>query len=638
MAAFEQAIRAHTEFPDAIKLCNDFAAISKKPHRGVFSTLCTYRASKSPNSPLLAPEDCSWSQCLNYFWSAMSLNKHSDFELIVVFTQAPDIERTFSFVEKLAAFTHTRLQKLISIPRDLIVFAVAVQWDLSPSFAAEARSLLDLNDEPLARAWSPRFPSSNGGAEHGPLITTRHSFKFEYPTKGTLQEYVTDLHTYVFRPFGKVPKVEQLNVSVFEHQPLGVHKVLIVADAPQKDLRWLEDGLVGITNHSWEEQLLQIFSAIVPHVRTEYSNFLTKAWSDLTQTASDGRLYPSGSKVQHLLHLEDCRQRVLETCESNIRAVTNCLTYISTQLCFPLKQEHDIQVGSLRDFIADLEYLQVELTKLRAHIETAKRTTRDQLELAQVRRTSVLTVLAGLYIPLSFVSSFFGMNVSQFSGEPSVVMKNITNINPDNKNDTSQGEFQMITRDGDNQSFELKYFFAAAMPLTFFTILFPLIAGAIIRWCLQMVSRGGTWWRALIALSSLLLLELPGVLFLHAQAYGEETLSIGIERILIAASAFMIVTCCLISIVGLWNFTHAALRANWWAMMYWFFQTILVLAILFTAQLLQVLELSYRHRKLHMFISYGGGLICWLLYGLGWWLWPQWHYRWDERRVKKKSA
>lgn len=96
------------------------------------------------------------------------------------------------------------------------------------------------------------------------------------------------------------------------------------------------------------------------------------------------------------------------------------------------------------------------------------------------------------------------MNVNQFTGGPSETVKNITNIDRANTNHTTPGAFQRIVTEGDNQSFEIKYYWAAAVPLTFFTILFPLIAGALVRWCLQMMSRGGTWWRALFAVNSLL--------------------------------------------------------------------------------------------------------------------------------------
>ncbi|KAL1638093.1 hypothetical protein SLS58_009019 [Diplodia intermedia] len=356
----------------------------------------------------------------------MSLNQSAEFEMVILYAQAPGIERTFSFMEKLAAFTHERFEKLVFIPRDIILFAVAVQWNLSPSLTTMARRLLGSHDEPFIPAWEPQFPSRGNDVSHGPFRTVQTSFTFRFPTTNTLHEFFRDLHTYVFRPFSRQPKCGRMDISIFVEVPTQAHKILIVADLAHVDSDWLENGLVGITGQPWEEQILRLFLTI-----------------------SD--------------HFED-----------------------------------------LRTLKIDLEYAHAELTKLGPQIERARRITREQLELAQVRRTTVLTILAGLYIPLSFVSSFFGMNVSQFTASTTESERNITNMDPLNRNITEPGPHQIITKTGENQSFDVRYYWAVAVPLTFFTILFPLIAGAVTRWCLQIVSRGGTWWRVLVALFSLL--------------------------------------------------------------------------------------------------------------------------------------
>lgn len=116
--------------------------------------------------------------------------------------------------------------------------------------------------------------------------------------------------------------------------------------------------------------------------------------------------------MQHLLHLEDCRKVVLRTCDENIKTVSNCLDYLNVQIAFPLTHEHHDTIEELRMLIDDLRYLETELVTFGPAIETARKTTRDQMELSGVRRTTLLTVLAGLYIPLSFVT------VSPFIRQP----------------------------------------------------------------------------------------------------------------------------------------------------------------------------------------------------------------------------
>lgn len=276
-------MRDHTEFPEAVQLCDNFLAMAKKNHRGVFSTLCTYRGSNSSPSQLKIPEDISWSSCLNMLWSAMETNQFADFEMIIIFAHTPGVERTLSFVEMLAAFTHKRLQKLVSIPRELVVLALAAQWGLSPSLVAEIKELLAFHHDQVAAAWKPNFPSVSTNREHGPWAVTRTSFCFKYPTKDTLSEYVTDMHTYVFRPFARQPQTEKLLISIFENQSTQTHKVLAATEATQADSKWLESG-ADIVGLPWEKQILQIFSTIFPHIRSEYAAFLEKASADLIQT------------------------------------------------------------------------------------------------------------------------------------------------------------------------------------------------------------------------------------------------------------------------------------------------------------------------------------------------------------------
>ncbi|KAL1617159.1 hypothetical protein SLS54_007936 [Diplodia seriata] len=231
------------------------------------------------------PEYGSWTDCIEYFWSVMSLNQNAEFEMVILYAQAPGIERTFSFMEKLAAFTHKRLEQLVFIPRNIILLAVAVQWDLSPSRATMARRLLSSHNDTFIPAWEPQFPSHGSDMNHGPFKTVQTSFTFRFPTKNTLHEFFTDLHTYVFRPFSRQPKYGRVDIFIFVEVPTQAHKILIVADLAHVDSDWLESGLVGITGQTWEEQIFRLMLTMAIHVRSQYSDFLDKAWLDLAQAS-----------------------------------------------------------------------------------------------------------------------------------------------------------------------------------------------------------------------------------------------------------------------------------------------------------------------------------------------------------------
>lgn len=93
---------------------------------------------------------------------------------------------------------------------------------------------------------------------------------------------------------------------------------------------------------------------------------------------------------------------------------------------------------------------------------------------------------------------------------------------------------------------------------------------------------------------------------------------------------------CLFALVFFWNFSHAAQRKDWWGMLYWLIQSTLYLLIMFLPHAFLVWQwiLVCRYENLYLFLCYGGGVFYWLLHGLGWWLRPQWYYRWDERRLR----
>ena len=53
---------------------------------------------------------------------------------------------------------------------------------------------------------------------------------------------------------------------------------------------------------------------------------------------------------------------------------------------------------------SDLDYLENEIKTSIERVHSVRKSIHEQLNLVQIRRTSILGVLAGLYIPLSFVT------------------------------------------------------------------------------------------------------------------------------------------------------------------------------------------------------------------------------------------
>ncbi|KAK8236204.1 hypothetical protein IWZ00DRAFT_111772 [Phyllosticta capitalensis] len=306
-----------------------------------------------------------------------------------------------------------------------------------------------------------------------------------------IQAYVTDLAVYVFRPFTRIPKTEKFNVCIFSHQLNRSYKILVLAQNPQvfESLRQAK---------TWHDQVMEIVQHTSDHIRKSYVKFVLKASEELKQMKINRRKNPTGSKLQHLLHLENCVQLARSTCNTNIRTAIRLEAYLSRVFVGTVADKHQHRLESIKDFSKDLKYFRTKLNTLASDTRTIRETTKDQLELKQHRWTTVLAIFAGLYIPMSFVSSFFGMNINQLDAETSS-WTNQTYIDPNNQNRTLGVNITRTATRGGNQAFDLRTYWAVSVPLTFGTFLFPLLLGVFLRWFLQMVSKGRLWWRAITA-------------------------------------------------------------------------------------------------------------------------------------------
>ncbi|KAK8226087.1 hypothetical protein HDK90DRAFT_75559 [Phyllosticta capitalensis] len=178
------------------------------------------------------------------------------------------------------------------------------------------------------------------------------------------------------------------------------------------------------------------------------------------------RKNPTGSKLQHLLHLENCVQLARSTCNTNIRTAIRLEAYLSRVFVGTVADKHQHRLESIKDFSKDLKYFRTKLNTLASDTRTIRETTKDQLELKQHRWTTVLAIFAGLYIPMSFVSSFFGMNINQLDAETSS-WTNQTYIDPNNQNRTLGVNITRTATRGGNQAFDLRTYWAVSVPLTF---------------------------------------------------------------------------------------------------------------------------------------------------------------------------
>lgn len=163
----------------------------------------------------------------------------------------------------------------------------------------------------------------------------------------------------------------------------------------------------------------------------------------------------------------------------------------------PLWEEGVPFLERLESVKVDLLYLKSELLGISEKIDGLQRMIYEQLRLSQDERNFILTILAVLFVPLSFLSGFFGMNIripkpSDFSGLSKFMNDSLTNLTLPEHN-RSAALIAGIDSSG-VQTWDMKSYWIAAVPLVLTVPLF-LIAGGAVRWAIQSATKYAAYWR-----------------------------------------------------------------------------------------------------------------------------------------------
>ncbi|SLM33929.1 Mg2 transporter protein, CorA-like/Zinc transport protein ZntB [Lasallia pustulata] len=129
--------------------------------------------------------------------------------------------------------------------------------------------------------------------------------------------------------------------------------------------------------------------------------------------------------------------------------------------------------------LIDLDYLIEALRHLADDVDKLQNSIEKQMNLAQMQRSMILTVLASIFIPLSFTTSYFGMNISTSNNSVSNITFN------GNSTASPSIRFQGTQSSNNPVAWEIKYFWIVAIPLIFATIVLPLIASPCARWMMK---------------------------------------------------------------------------------------------------------------------------------------------------------
>lgn len=116
-------------------------------------------------------------------------------------------------------------------------------------------------------------------------------------------------------------------------------------------------------------------------------------------------MIPTRSKVQYLIHLDDCRRRAIEDLSHSLDLLDEMSkAIISSDFCCRETEDKKQASTAHSQAQSDIKFLRIRLHKLEQPIKSIREQVLEQMNLAQGQRTLILTIAAALFIPLSFVS------------------------------------------------------------------------------------------------------------------------------------------------------------------------------------------------------------------------------------------
>ena len=154
---------------------------------------------------------------------------------------------------------------------------------------------------------------------------------------------------------------------------------------------------------------------------------------------------------------------------------------------------------------ADLEFICDGLTKMKDGIADLKHTLYEHQALAHDRRNFILTLLAAVFLPLSFASTFFGMNMNTMTSSGPTGFSNWTTAwildSPADMQNSTRALASTIGSSGTLTYNWTTYIITAACLVL--TLPLSLTIGSILRTAYRGTAYYATYWRAVAVIPTL---------------------------------------------------------------------------------------------------------------------------------------
>jgi hypothetical protein len=208
--------------------------------------------------------------------------------------------------------------------------------------------------------------------------------------------------------------------------------------------------------------------------------------------------------MKYLLHLKDVVESSLSGVEHGLVVITSLLEWNKERV----DQNTDDSMASNQiklDFKvldSDLTFLKAQLNGILKNIEQDEALLRNRFQLTQDSRLFRLTVFAGIFLPLSFTTSIFGMNMNSDTpngpeGFSDWTTESLNGLAPETRNMTEILASTALT--SQTLSYPWKTF-AITSACLLMTLPFSLAIGAILRTMIGGAALSAVYWRGGVVL------------------------------------------------------------------------------------------------------------------------------------------
>ncbi|KAH8647601.1 hypothetical protein BGZ60DRAFT_423704 [Tricladium varicosporioides] len=531
---WEKYLRARSRAdPEYGRLLKAYIRLRHQPSGKLFNVLLAVRGCGLSQHPYRyfeyfnVEENTTFETCLSLLRTALIPAQEWPTQICILSNAIPAeiAPSDYSFASKVFASTKTRATR-DEAPFLAILHVLEKEWQLSRVTLEQCVEDPGLPDQGAVDLPSQRKTPGFSLPEVGWKTTNLVWFR-------DINKYTQDLSVYVWQPH--LQPIKGIGATVVIGPLHSKPRRILVVLKPSKQhpelLTGITDALYNAIPKSVEEcddtyiisTILSIYALLI----RDTGSLLKRIYTEVEFLSLEGRKNPSVSKIHFVTYLEDCEK-------ASALAISHAITLLrSISTAIEAQQSSAALECKLKEWCltieSDLEYLLNRHSDVAIEITNLRKKVRAHLELRQIRLTRTLAILAAIYLPFTFVSGFYGMNVKDPLWPP---LRNSTRRNDSTESSQvttaahSQRSltYQFSVRDDsilatnnsttnhslalENQTiaiinaissagghmFTFQSFLVVAFTVTISTIILPLLAGPAIRFSVRIVDNNKRHW------------------------------------------------------------------------------------------------------------------------------------------------